>query len=118
MSSGTWAYLLVPVGNLDDDLPAAVTRYDYPTYPDPGPEPGPEPEPVMVHPTYRTAAEFNKANCALGASDGVHTIWKCNAPTLMAGGDLDAFRATGWTIYTQPQAAEWAGNIEPPDDGE
>ena len=35
MSSGTWAYLLVPVGNLDDDLPAAVTRYDYETYPDP-----------------------------------------------------------------------------------
>ena len=56
MSSGTWVYLLVPVGNLDDDLPAAVTRYDYPTYPDPGPGPGPEPEPVMVHPTYRTSA--------------------------------------------------------------
>ena len=98
MSSGTWVYLLVPVGDLDTDLPSAVSRFDYPTY--------------------RTAAEFNRANCALGASDGVHTIWKCNSPTLMAGGDLDQFRATGWTIYTQPEAAEWAGNIEPPDDGE
>ena len=110
MSSGTWVYLLVPVGNLDDDLPSAVTRYDYETYPDP------DQPPVTVHPTSRTSAEFNRANCALGASDGVHTIWKCNSPTLMAGGDLDQFRATGWTIYTQPEAAEWAGNIPPPDD--
>jgi len=115
MSSGTWVYLLVPVGNLDDDLPSAVTRYDYPTYPGQGPEP--EPEPVMVHPTYRTAGQYNRANCALGASDGVHTIWKCNSPTLMSGGDLDQFRALGWTIYTQPEAAEWAGNIPGPDEG-
>tara|TARA_R100001440_G_scaffold5660_5_gene12048 strand:- start:522 stop:860 length:339 start_codon:yes stop_codon:yes gene_type:complete len=111
MSSGTWVYILVPVGNLDDDLPSQVTRYDYDT------EPSLFEPPVRVHPTYREAAKNNRANCALGASDGVHTIWKCNSPTLMAGGDLDQFRALGWTIYTQPQAAEWAGNIPPPDEG-
>jgi len=117
MSSGTWVYLLVPVGDLDSDLPSQITRYDYETWPDP------EGPPVMVHPTYRTAAEYNRSNCALGASDGTLQIFKFANCTLNAGEDLDQFRALrgsgdAYKLLSQEGAAQWAGNITPPDDGE
>ena len=113
----SWTYLLLPVVDLDNDLPAAVTRYDYETYPDP------EGDPVTVHPTYRTAAQQNRSKCALGASDGTLQIFKFANCSLNAGEDLDQFRALrgsgdAYKLLSQQGAAQWAGNIPPPDNGE
>ena len=112
----SWTYLLLPVSDLDNDLPAAVTRYDYETYPDP------EGEPVTVHPTYRQAAQQNRSKCALGASDGTLQVFKFSNCTLNAGEDLDQFRALrgagdAYKLLSQEAAALWASSIPIPDEG-
>ena len=113
----SWTYLLLPVADLDLELPAAVTRYDYSTQTDPSLQP------VNVHPTYRQAAEHNRSKCALGASDGTLQIFKFANCTLNAGEDLDQFRALrgsgdAYKLLSQEGASEWAANIPPPDNGE
>ena len=105
MSQWSWTYMLVPLADLDNDFPAAVTQYDF--------DVTDEDESVStVHPTFSTASR----RFGLGAESDTHRVFKISCLGLEVGGDFDKFRDLGYYMMNQAQAAAWVAALPKPEE--
>ena len=105
MSQWSWTYMLVPLADLDNEFPAEVTQYDFDVTDE-------DENTSTVHPTFSTQSRrFN-----LGAKSDTHQVFKISCLGLEVGGDFDKFRALGYEMMNQAQAAAWAAALPDPEE--
>ncbi len=105
MSQWSWTYMLVPLSDLDNELP--IRRYDWVESDDDG-------NVTTVRAKFSTASRTRK--CGLGSASDTHRIFKCSGLSFIDG-DIAAFQALGYTLMSQQEASAWAGALSSPDDG-
>ena len=105
MSQWSWTYMLVPIGDLDNELP--TRRYDWVESDEGG-------NVTTVKAQFSTASRTRK--CGLGSASDTHQIFKCSGLSFIDG-DIAAFQGLGYTLMSQQEAAAWAGALPSPDDG-
>ena len=105
MSQWSWTYMLVPLGDLDNELP--TRKYDWVESDDDG-------NVTTVKAQFSTASRTRK--CGLGAASDTHRIFKCSNLSFQDG-DIQAFLDLGYTLMSQGEAAAWAGALPGPDEG-
>ena len=104
MSNWSCTYMLVPLSDLENEFPAGVTQYDYDVTDNDG-------NVTTVHPSFNSQSR----KFLLGAKSDTHQIFKISCLGLEVGGDFDQFRALGYEMMHQKQAAAWAGALPQPD---
>ena len=105
MSQWSWTYMLVPIGDLDKELP--TRRYDWIESDEDG-------NVTTVKAQFSTASRTRK--CGLGSASDTHQIFKCSGLSFIDG-DIAAFQALGYTLMSQEEAAAWVSALPKPDDG-
>jgi len=105
MSQWSWTYMLVPLADLDNEFPAEVTQYDFDVTDDDG-------NVTTVHPTFSTQSR----SFGLGAESDTHRVFKISCLGLEVGGDFDRFRALGYEMLNQAQAAAWVAALPDPEE--
>ena len=103
MSQWSWTYMLVPIGDLDNELP--TRRYDWIESDEDG-------NVTTVKAQFSTASRTRK--CGLGSSSDTHQIFKCSDLSFQ-GGDVAAFLALGYTLMSQAEAAAWVSALPKPE---
>ena len=99
MSQWSWTYMLVPVADLDNELP--TRRYDWIESDEDG-------NVTTVKAQFSTASRTRK--CGLGAESETHQIFKCSGLSFIDG-DIAAFQSLGYTLMSQEEAATWASAL-------
>ena len=107
MSQWSWTYMLIPLSDIGNEFPAEVTQYDFDVTDDDG-------NVTTVHPTFSTRSR----NFGLGAESDTHRVFKISCLGLDVGGDFDQFRALGYEMMNQKQAAAWAAALPKPEEDE
>jgi hypothetical protein len=105
MSQWSWTYMLVPLSDLDNELP--TRRYDWVESDDDG-------NVTTVRAKFSTASRTRK--CGLGAKSDTYQIFKCSELSFIDG-DIAAFQALNYTLMSQAEAAAWAAALPGPDEG-
>ena len=105
MSQWSWTYMLVPLADLDNEFPAEVTQYDFDVTDGDG-------NVTTVHPTFSTQSR----NFGLGAHSDTHRVFKISCLGLEVNGDFDKFRALGYEMMNQAQAAAWVAALPDPEE--
>ena len=105
MSQWSWTYMLVPLADLDNEFPAEVTQYDFNVTDDDG-------NVTTVHPTFNTQSR----SFCLGAESDTHRVFKISCLGLEVDGDFDKFRALGYDMLNQAQAAAWVAALPDPEE--
>ena len=105
MSQWSWTYMLVPLADLDNEFPAEVTQYDFDVTDDDG-------NVITVHPTFSTQSR----SFGLSAESDTHRVFKISCLGLEVGGDFDKFRALGYEMLNQAQAAAWVAALPDPEE--
>ena len=106
MGQWSWTYILVPLSDLDNELP--TRRYDWVESDEDG-------NVTTVRAKFSTASRTRK--CGLGAASDTHRIFKCSNLSFQDG-DVQAFQDLGYTLMSQAEAAAWAGALPSPDEGD
>ena len=104
MSQWSWTYMLVPLADLNNDLPVGVTQYDFNVTDNDG-------NVSTVHPTFSTQSR----RFGLGAESDTHRVFKISCLSLETGGDFDQFRDLGYEMLNQAQAAAWVAALPDPE---
>ena len=105
MSDWSCTYMLVPLSDLENEFPVGVTQYDYDVTDEDG-------NVSTVHPTFNTQSRrFN-----LGAKSDTHQVFKISCLGLEVDGDFDKFRALGYEMLNQAQAAAWVAALPEPEE--
>ena len=99
MSQWSWTYMLVPIGDLDNELP--TRRYDWIESDEDG-------SVTTVKAQFSTASRTRK--CGLGSASDTHQIFKCSGLSFIDG-DIAAFQSLGYTLMSQEEAATWASAL-------
>tara|TARA_Y100000114_G_C11516810_1_gene211608 strand:+ start:123 stop:446 length:324 start_codon:yes stop_codon:yes gene_type:complete len=103
MSQWSWTYMLVPLGDLGNELP--TRRYDWTETDEDG-------NVTTVRAKFSTASRTRK--CGLGAASDTHRIFKCSNLSFQDG-DVQAFQNLGYTLMSQAEAAAWSATLSGPD---
>jgi hypothetical protein len=103
MSQWSWTYMLVPLGDLDNELP--TRKYDWVESDNDG-------NVTTVRAKFSTASRTRQ--CGLGAASDTHRIFKCSNLSFQDG-DVQSFLDLGYTLMSQAEASAWAGALEPGD---
>ena len=99
MSQWSWTYMLVPVGDLDNELP--TRRYDWIESDEAG-------NVTEVRATFNNASRTRK--CGLGARGESFQIFKCSNLSY-DDGDIAAFQALNYRLMSQAEAAAWVNAL-------
>lgn len=105
MSQWSWTYMLVPLADLDNEFPAGVTQYDFDVTDD-------DESVSTFHPAFNTQSR----SFGLGAQSDTHQVFKISCLGLEVGGDFDKFRALGYEMMNQAQAAAWVAALPEPEE--
>ena len=105
MSQWSWTYMLVPISDLDNELP--TRRYDWIESDDDG-------NVAEVRATFNNASRTRK--CGLGSKGESFQIFKCSDLSF-DDGDIAAFQALNYRLMSQAEAAAWVSALPKPDDG-
>ena len=103
MEYWSWTYMLIPLTDIGNEFPAGVTQYDFQ-------ESDPDGNISTVHPCFNTRS----SKFILGAKSDTHQIFKISCLGLGVGGDFDQFRALGYEMMNQKQAAAWTAALPKP----
>ena len=103
MSQWSWTYMLVPISDLDNELP--TRRYDWIESDGDG-------NVNTVKATFQNANRTRK--CGLGAASDTHQIFKCSDMSFQDG-DVQAFLNLGYQLMSQKEAAAWVSALPQPD---
>jgi len=104
MSQWSWTYMLVPIGDLDNELP--TRRYDWVESDEGG-------NVTTVKAQFSTASRTRK--CGLGSASDTHQIFKCSGLSFI-NGDVQAFQDLGYVLMSQEEAAAWVSALPQPGD--
>ena len=99
MSQWSWTYMLVPISDLDNELP--TRRYDWIESDGDG-------NVTEVRATFQNANRTRK--CGLGSASDTHQIFKCSALSFI-NGDVQAFQDLGYVLMSQEEAATWVSAL-------
>ena len=100
MSDWSCTYMLVPLSDLENEF-----QYDYDVTDNDG-------NVTTVHPSFNSQSR----KFLLGAKSDTHQIFKISCLGLEVGGDFDQFRALGYEMMHQKQAAEWVSALPEPEE--
>ena len=105
MGQWSWTYMLVPLSDLENELP--TRRFDWVETDEDGNQ-------TDVRATFQNANRCRK--CGLGAKSDTHQIFKCSDLSFIDG-DIGAFQALGYTLMSQREASAWVSALPRPEEG-